>query len=108
MNMRKGGFNTFLIQPGYGYSFIYERFYFTPVVFVGGGLQLQRTFSKPGGSEYKLKLIPKITYQNALGYTGDIFLARIVYEINNIHFPFSSSKIKYAYSNWSLGVGVRF
>ena len=106
-NFKRGGFNTLLLQPGYGYSFIYERFYFTPVVFVGGGVQFQSYYNVPGGRKFKLKLIPKINFQNAIGYTGDFMFARIEYGINNCRIPFSSSKIKNNYSYWSLGVGLR-
>lgn len=105
---KRGGFNTLLLQPGYGYTFVHDRFYFTPVVFAGGGVQFQNTFSSPGGREFNIKLIPKINFQNALGYTGDVIFARIVYEIDNLRIPFSSSTIKCYYSTWSFGLGVRF
>lgn len=105
---RRGGFNTLLFQPGYGYTFVHERFYFTPVIFAGGGVQFQNYYTTQGGREFNIRLIPKINFQNAIGVTGDVIFARIVYEINNLRIPFSTSRIKSDYSTWSFGLGVRF
>lgn len=98
--------NTLLIAPGFGYSIIYKRFNFTPILLAGIGAQF-KLYNYVGFNSVSLRMPIYFLYRNALGYNGEKFFFNLIYsyDINNL--KFSDSNIKLNVISWQLSVGFR-
>jgi len=104
---KKGTYNTIIIAPGYGYSFIKGGFNFTPVLFAGTGPQLQSNRSTTK-RYFRIKLPLFISSRYALGYNGEKYFSCVSfsYDINDT--SFHSSKIQTRKPTFTIASGVRF
>ncbi|MDD5571134.1 MAG: DUF4421 family protein [Bacteroidales bacterium] len=99
---RWGEFYNYEISPGYAYSIILKRFYFTPMLFIGGGYQKQECDIK-SKSEFGYKLGLKYF----IGYNGKKFVIG-AFGMNDICYANISNAILQFYaSKYRFFVGYR-
>ncbi|PLX12071.1 MAG: hypothetical protein C0594_02845 [Marinilabiliales bacterium] len=110
----KGTFNSLIIAPGFGYSFVAGPFSFTPVVLMGSGLQIQSYRLKhPLGSKDSkksgIKFPMYLNVKNAIGINTQSFYFRIVSGIDMNILPIKSdTKTSLTYLKAEVCMGVRF
>ncbi|MFA6924336.1 MAG: DUF4421 family protein [Bacteroidales bacterium] len=100
---RRGEFYNYEVSPGYAYSIILKRFYFTPMLFIGGGYQKQECNIK-SKSDFGYKLGLKYF----LGYNGKKIIIG-AFGMNEIWFAKVSNAILQLYaSKYRFFIGYRW
>ncbi len=75
-DFNEGGFATLAFLPGYVYSFVWRNFYFTAVIFLGAGFQVQG-YNSPT-LEQRLDAgatVLKVNLRFSFGYNGERFFS---------------------------------
>ena len=115
-NFRDIWFNTTYVAIGAGHSWVKGLFSFTPIVLVGTGIQIQRTYS---GEFFKrdvrLKTPLYFSFKNAISYNHDNFFVRIIgsaemdrTRIGHPIFNETNVLLNMFYLNAEASLGVRF
>lgn len=111
--MYKGFFNTIIIAPGFGYSFVAGAFSYTPVILMGTGLQMQ-SYKKEyitGAEKTKvgIKFPLYLNVKNSINFNTQAFFLRVVYGIEMNSFPIKkSAELKQTYLSGEICMGLRF
>ena len=102
-----GSFNSTIIAPGIGYNIIVKRLYFSPILLVGSGPQIQ-SYNVGSKSRMRVKLPLYFNYKNAIGYNGKTFYTRVVYSIDINNIPLKDAKLKISFFTLIASAGFRF
>lgn len=105
-NIQRGTFNTVGVQPGYGYTYVWNDFYIAPVLFLGGGLQFQNYLTTK--HNIGLKLTPLVNFKNSTGYYYQNYYARFVYAFEMNRAKFKSSTLSTNFHSFEICAGFRF
>ena len=116
VDFREMWFNTTYVAIGAGRSWVKGLFSFTPVMLVGTGIQIQRTYSTALLSRgIKLKSPLYFSFKNAVSYNHDNFFVRIIgsaemdrTRIGNPVFSNTNVMLNMFYLNVEASLGVRF
>ncbi len=106
-----GGFATLALLPGYTYSFVYGDWYFTPMLFLGIGLQGQGYNSPTQQTTISTAAIAfKGNLRLAAGYNGEKFFAgaSFIDDFGNIENKHSNLTISAAFISFTIFTGYRF
>jgi len=105
-DIRKAKSNTLLIAPGVGYSIIFKRFNFTPILLAGTGPQI-KMYDYTGSNAFSFRLPIYFLYKNAFGYNGEKFFFNLIYsyDLNNLRFKDSNVNLSIIY--WKISAGFR-
>ena len=107
ISYRKGTYNTIIVAPGYGYSFVKNQFSITPVIFAGSGPQLQS--NKDAQTRYfRMRFPIFLNGKAALSYNGKTFFSCISFSYERNNYPFGSSKIRKGNTTLEFATGLRF
>jgi hypothetical protein len=106
-DFRKGTYNSVIIAPGYGYSFVKGNYSLTPVLFAGSGPQLQSN-KETQKRYFRLRLPFFLNSKAALSYNGKTFFSCISFSYERNNFPFHSSKIRKGNTALEFATGIRF
>ncbi len=84
-DFKRGTFNSLLLSPGYGYTYLYRNFFISPVLFWGIGYQLQN-YVIPTGSISENKRTMKFNSRFVIGYNAEKAFVTFssVYDLNLI------------------------
>lgn len=102
-----GSFNSTIIAPGIGYNIIVKRLYFSPILLIGSGPQIQ-SYDVGSKSRMRVKLPLYFNYKNAIGYNGKVFYTRLVYSIDINNIPLKDAKLKISFFTLIASAGFRF
>lgn len=107
-DLTRAGFMTFIIAPGYSYTYVYEDFFFSGTLLIGAGLQFQGYQLTPSKFSPGLKLTPYNSFRLAVGYNTDKYFASAVYNFNKSKAVIKDTKYLFSYQGFTLSVGMRF
>ena len=103
--LRKANFWNIQLSPGYAYSYIYEKLFFTPALFLGGGLQRQSCDLENVKS--KLNLCYKANAKFSTGFNSKRFLFG-AYALFDLSFAnICKANFSTTSSQYCLSVGFR-
>jgi hypothetical protein len=106
-NYRKGTFNSVIIAPGYGYSFVQGNFSLTPVLFAGSGPQFQSN-RETHKRYFRMRLPLFFSSKVALSYNAKTFFSCISFSYETSNVPFHLTKIRTGTTALEFAAGVRF
>lgn len=107
----KGAFITLALLPGYVYSFVWRNYFFTPVIFVGLGLQAQG-FESPSQTDSvdAGAIALKMNIRLSFGYNADRFFSGIslIDDLNSIENKQGQMTITAQLTSLYIFLGYRF
>ncbi|GEM_PF-2245527 len=102
-------FSGFSVQPGVAYMKVHEKFYISPMVFAGTGIQTKTLRTAVGlGQTYSNSLSFRLGAKLNAGYNGNRYFACIQFDWNNNLFPDSEITFKAGSYSINLFAGFRF
>lgn len=107
LNVRRATFIDFNILPGYGYTFIKDHFFFTPVFFAGPGIQPIVYTDDKDNKYLRLKICTKANLKASVGYNGNKFYIRLGYDFDVNSTNLEKSRGNMLIQSWELVGGLR-
>jgi len=100
--------NTLTVAPGGGYTFVLSRYLtFTSILYLGWGIQM-RFYEQEQTHKFNIRLPFFLKSMSALGYNGEKFFGRLVYDLERNDIRFNDSNFSFFSSFFQVSIGIRF
>ncbi len=106
-SLERGGFNTLSLLGGYGHTFVYNNFFFTPLALFGVGIQ-NRKYKLNGQEESSIKGSRKFSASVSMGYNGEQFYSGLNLSSNGLQFTTGSLLLETQLNAIRITLGRRF
>lgn len=100
----------FSIMPivGYQYTIVYKKFYLSPLLLIGAGVQFQKYPNASDDIVFDTKLVKKIVANIPIGYNGDKIFYGFIFKSDYLKSNLKTLNLNFTLLSYSLFVGYRF
>lgn len=100
----------FSILPivGYQYTLVYKKFYFSPLLLIGAGVQFQKYPNAIDDVIFDAKLVKKLVASLPIGYNGDKYFYGFIFKNDYLKSNLKTLDLRFNLLSYSLFFGFRF